>query len=78
MNIGYSSDPHHCSRYYSHRSASYAEEKFNQGILGFFISSVAGNFFSLIYVMNISISDPLAWMVFIYKPVADMVNAWLS
>ncbi|MFD5021937.1 MULTISPECIES: hypothetical protein [unclassified Paenibacillus] len=37
-----------------------------------------GTFFSLIYVMNISISDPLAWMVFIYKPVADMVNAWLS
>lgn len=37
-----------------------------------------GTFFGLIYVMNISISDPLAWMVFIYKPVADMVNAWLS
>ncbi|WP_339317996.1 hypothetical protein [Paenibacillus sp. FSL R10-2734] len=37
-----------------------------------------GTFFSLIYVMNITISDPLAWMVFIYKPVADMVNAWLS
>ncbi|WP_449600410.1 hypothetical protein [Paenibacillus sp. Marseille-Q9583] len=37
-----------------------------------------GTFFSLIYVMNLSISDPLAWMVFIYKPVADMVNAWLS
>jgi hypothetical protein len=37
-----------------------------------------GTCFSLIYVMNISISDPLAWMVFIYKPVADMVNAWLS
>ncbi|MEK4354247.1 hypothetical protein MKX41_25960 [Paenibacillus sp. FSL R5-0475] len=37
-----------------------------------------GTFFSLIYVMNISISDPLAWMVFIYKPIADMVNAWLS
>ncbi|OMD44456.1 hypothetical protein BSK52_00780 [Paenibacillus odorifer] len=37
-----------------------------------------GTCFSLIYVMNISISNPLAWMVFIYKPVADMVNAWLS
>ncbi|MEK5252093.1 hypothetical protein NST74_01320 [Paenibacillus sp. FSL F4-0125] len=37
-----------------------------------------GTCFSLIYVMNISISDPLGWMVFIYKPVADMVNAWLS
>lgn len=37
-----------------------------------------GTFFSLIYVMNITISDPLAWMVFIYKPVADMVNSWLS
>ncbi|OMD77869.1 hypothetical protein BSK50_11575 [Paenibacillus odorifer] len=37
-----------------------------------------GTFFSLINALHISVSNPLGWMIFIYKPVSDMVNAWLS
>lgn len=37
-----------------------------------------GTFFSLINALHISFSNPLGWMIFIYKPVSDMVNAWLS
>ncbi|WP_440961155.1 hypothetical protein ACN6KS_01270 [Paenibacillus nitricinens] len=37
-----------------------------------------GTFFSLINALHISVSNPLGWMIFIYKPVADMVSAWLS
>jgi hypothetical protein len=37
-----------------------------------------GAFFSLINALHISVSNPLGWMIFIYKPLSDMVNAWLS
>ncbi|OMD82682.1 hypothetical protein BSK53_15760 [Paenibacillus odorifer] len=37
-----------------------------------------GTFFSLINALHISVSNPLGWMIFIYKPISDMVNAWLS
>lgn len=37
-----------------------------------------GAFFSLINALHISVSDPLGWMIFIYKPISDMVNAWLT
>ncbi|WP_339318000.1 hypothetical protein [Paenibacillus sp. FSL R10-2734] len=37
-----------------------------------------GIFFGVIKVMHISIPNPLGWMIFIYKPVADMVNVWLT
>lgn len=39
---------------------------------------VLGTFFSLINALNISLSNPLGWMIFIYKPIYDMVNAWLT
>lgn len=37
-----------------------------------------GTFFSLINALHISVDNPLSWMIFIYKPVSDLVNAWLS
>ncbi|OME12417.1 hypothetical protein BSK60_18855 [Paenibacillus odorifer] len=37
-----------------------------------------GTFFSLINALHISFSNPLGWMIFIYKPVSELVNAWLS
>lgn len=37
-----------------------------------------GTFFSLINALHISVSNPLGWMIFIYKPISDMVSAWLS
>lgn len=37
-----------------------------------------GTFFSLINALHISVSNPLGWMIFIYKPISDMVNALLS
>jgi len=45
VKFGYSSDPHRCSRYYSHQGAPYVEEKINQGDVDFLISSIAGNLF---------------------------------
>jgi hypothetical protein len=37
-----------------------------------------GTFFGIINALHIPVSNPLGWMIFIYKPVADMVSAWLS
>lgn len=37
-----------------------------------------GTLFSLINALHISVDKPLSWMIFIYKPVADMVSAWLT
>lgn len=37
-----------------------------------------GTYFGVMNAFHIPVSNPLGWMIFIYKPVADMVNAWLS
>ena len=37
-----------------------------------------GTFFSLINALHISVDNPLSWMIFIYKPVSYMVDAWLT
>ncbi|MDH6370710.1 hypothetical protein M2444_002495 [Paenibacillus sp. PastF-3] len=37
-----------------------------------------GAFFSLINALHISVSNPLGWMIFIYKPISDTISAWLS
>lgn len=37
-----------------------------------------GTYFGVMNALHIQVSNPLGWMIFIYKPVADMVSVWLS
>ncbi|MNO22066.1 hypothetical protein D3C76_118430 [compost metagenome] len=37
-----------------------------------------GTYFGVMNALHIQVSNPLGWMIFIYKPVSDMVSAWLS
>lgn len=53
-------------------------KKLKKELWAFSFLMVLGTFFSLINAFNVTISNPLGWMVYIYKPISDMVNAWLT